>query len=103
MSAPIAKSQIAFELPKLSYVDARLEEPNLLQRPMEQPKQGFGAWIAGRISALARWNRDHEQAAELYSMTDRELMDMGLSRGDIPGVVSGQYSKELNEARGLIG
>src|SRR5208337_5280778 len=29
MSAPIAKSQFAFELPNLTYIDASLEEPNL--------------------------------------------------------------------------
>jgi uncharacterized protein YjiS (DUF1127 family) len=103
MTAPIAKSQVSFELPKQSYVDARWEEPTLREQAATQAKRGIGAWIADRLAALARWRRDHEQAAELYAMTDRELMDMGLSRGDIPRVLSGQFNKDLNEARGLLG
>ena len=40
MAAPLAKSQFAFELPNLSYVDASLEEPNLryMPRPVAAPQ-----------------------------------------------------------------
>ena len=46
MSAPITKSQMAFELPKLSYIDTSLEEPAILApaRPVDGP--GLAHWIA---------------------------------------------------------
>ena len=83
MSAPIAKSQLQFALPSLSYVDASWEEPNLRTAVRPAAKRGLGGWIVGRIAILRAWNRQRHEAAELRSMTDRELADIGLNRGDI--------------------
>ena len=84
MSAPIAKSQLKFALPSLSYVDASMEEPTLRDQSQAQPAQrGVGGWIAERLSALVAWNRNLAQVAELASMSERELADMGLCRADI--------------------
>src|SRR4051794_28527690 len=86
MSAPIAKNQLAFELPKLSYVDVSLDEPELRDAPHDAAPHGVAAWIAGRVAAVAEWNRRQRDLAELTLMTDHELSDIGLSRGDLPRV-----------------
>jgi len=102
MSAPIAKSQLKFALPSLSYVDASMEEPTLRDQSQAQPaKRGVGGWIAERLSALVSWNRQFEQAAELASMTERELADIGLNRGDLNRVFSDAYNRDLREARAM--
>jgi uncharacterized protein YjiS (DUF1127 family) len=36
------------------------------------------------LSGLRRWLRSRETARQLAALTDRELSDIGLSRGDIP-------------------
>jgi uncharacterized protein YjiS (DUF1127 family) len=95
MSAPLTKSQMAFDLPKLSYIDTRWEEPAV--RPVAQPvrKHGFAAWLASGIDAL-RMRSDRVRAlAELRGMTDRELMDVGLNRGDFDRVFDGRFNQDL--------
>lgn len=102
MSAPIAKSQLKFALPSLSYVDASMEEPALRDQSQVQPaKRGVGGWIAERVAALVAWNRHFEQAAELASMSERELSDIGLNRGDLNRVFSDAYNRDLREARAM--
>ena len=100
MSAPIAKNQLAFELPKLSYVDASLEEPNLREAPHDASPQGVVAWIACRVAAVAEWNRRQRDLAELTMMTDHELSDIGLSRGDLPRVFQPGFNQDLMMQRG---
>ena len=36
------------------------------------------------MKPLRDWNRVRHTRNELYSLTDRELADLGISRGDIP-------------------
>jgi uncharacterized protein YjiS (DUF1127 family) len=38
--------------------------------------------MAGRVAALRVWNAQRQALGELSLMTDRELMDVGLNRGD---------------------
>lgn len=40
-------------------------------------------YAAGLVSAFARYRAERRTAAELSALTDRELNDLGLSRGDI--------------------
>ena len=35
------------------------------------------------LSSLSPWHRSRETARQLAALTDRELSDIGLSRGDI--------------------
>ena len=93
MSAPIAKSQFAFELPNLTYVDAHLEEPSLLApAPVEKP-HGLRALIAG----FRTWKERQSALAEMDLMSDRELMDIGLTRADISRVFNDNYNRDLQE------
>jgi uncharacterized protein YjiS (DUF1127 family) len=44
------------------------------------------------IASIARrylaWRQQVEMRRELYNLTDRDLADMGISRSDIPRIVS---------------
>jgi uncharacterized protein YjiS (DUF1127 family) len=40
-------------------------------------------FLALILSSLRQWHRSRETARQLAALTDRELSDIGLSRGDI--------------------
>ena len=100
MSAPIAKSHLTFATPNLTYIDARAEEPNLRALPASQPKAGLFGWVADRYAAFVTWNRMQDQAAELASMSERDLADIGLNRGDLQRVFTPEFKKDMIVARG---
>ena len=89
MSAPMTKGQIAFELPKLSYVDTRWEEPAIEIRPTR--KSRFSAWVA----AFRAWRERSRALDEMSRMSDRELLDVGLSRGDLVRMFDDRYNQDL--------
>jgi uncharacterized protein YjiS (DUF1127 family) len=93
MSAPMTKSQMAFELPRLSYIDTRWEEPDVL--PKVAPERGFASWIAARIAAYRARREDARAYTELHRMSDRELFDVGLNRGDIDRMFDDRYNRDL--------
>jgi uncharacterized protein YjiS (DUF1127 family) len=93
MSAPITKSQLAFQLPNLSYVDASLEEANLrIAAPPAKPR-GLSALIA----AFRAWNQERVDMRELEMLTDRELADIGLNRADVHRVFRAGQNQDLLE------
>ena len=51
---------------------------------------GFGGWLAELVRAIRQRTAEHEcyvrTRNELTQLTDRELADIGLSRGDIEHV-----------------
>lgn len=97
MSAPIAKNKLAFQLPNLTYVDAHPEEPNLERAtlPIELPKPTFGRWLTARLAAFQAWREKQAAMSELAMMSDRELMDIGLSRADLPRVFDSAHNADL--------
>jgi uncharacterized protein YjiS (DUF1127 family) len=97
MSAPIAKTQFAFELPKLSYVDIVVDEP-MVGQAAGSGTHGSGGWLAGLVAAFHAWRERQEAVAELSMMTDRELADIGLNRADIGRVFAPGFTEEF-EAR----
>ena len=97
MSAPMTKSQMAFELPHLSYIDTRWEEPEV-QPAVEPARQhGFASWIAARVAAYRTWRQNAAARAELNNMTDRELFDVGLNRGDLERMFDDRFNRDLLE------
>ncbi|MSP02370.1 MAG: DUF1127 domain-containing protein [Acetobacteraceae bacterium] len=95
MSAPIAKSQMAFELPKLSYIDTRWEEPDF-QPAVEPAKESrLAAWIAALVETFRARRTRSRAFAELSVMTDRELFDVGMTRGDVARIFDDRYNKDL--------
>jgi len=43
--------------------------------------------LAHAFRAVSEWSQRRRMAAELNALTDRELADIGLSRGEIGGIV----------------
>jgi uncharacterized protein YjiS (DUF1127 family) len=99
MSAPLTKNQMAFDLPKLSYIDTSWEEP--ANRPVAEPvrEHGFASWFAARIDAVRSWRARERAMAELGNMSDRELFDVGLNRGDVDRIFDNRFNQDLR-ARG---
>ena len=96
MSAPIAKDQLAFQLPNLTYVDARYEEPTLRTSvPVLPQHRSLGAFIAARLAAFRAWRERQSALGELEMMSDRELMDIGLSRADLHRVFDPAHNADL--------
>lgn len=95
MSAPISKTQFSLDVPNLSYVNAKWEEPNLTAAlPAENP-HGFASWLASLVMAFREWRQRDIALGELSMMTDRELMDIGLTRGDLSRVFSADFRREM--------
>jgi uncharacterized protein YjiS (DUF1127 family) len=93
MSAPIAKSQFSFELPNLTYVDASLEEA-IFRVPASPAKpHGIKAWMA----AFRAWRERQDSMAELDMMSDRELLDIGLTRADVHRVYEDNCNSDLRD------
>jgi len=97
MSAPIAKSQMAFELPKLSYIDTSWEEPAVNPAADTVRAGGIVAWIAARASDVRTWRAKSQSRAELAQLTDRELADVGLNRGDLDRMFDDRFNWDLRE------
>lgn len=51
---------------------------------------GFGTFFASIVGAYVAWKEERETHKSLSSLSDRELDDIGLCRGDID-VISGRY------------
>jgi uncharacterized protein YjiS (DUF1127 family) len=103
MSVHTADSKFSFQLPSMSYIDAKWEEPSL-RTPAATPsvvrKGGLAAWLSRQVAAFAAWRRDSEAAGELSAMSDRELLDIGLSRADVGRVFDPAFSEDLRQRGG---
>jgi uncharacterized protein YjiS (DUF1127 family) len=54
-------------------------------------------------SIVAKWQERAALARELYSMTDRDLADIGISVTDIPMVLNGEFARsDLNAAKQTV-
>lgn len=95
MSAPITKGQMAFELPKLSYIDTSLEEPAVRTVARPARRSGIFGWLQG----FNAWRAENRALAELNALSDRELSDVGLNRGDFSRLFDSRYNADLR-ARG---
>jgi uncharacterized protein YjiS (DUF1127 family) len=96
MSAPIGKNQLAFQLPNLSYIDVSLEEPSLRVAPPAPRSRARRQNLFVRLSrGIKAWRTRHEAVAEMETMSDRELLDIGLTRADIPRVFDPRYNMDL--------
>lgn len=101
MNAPVAKDQFTFSLGNLSYVDASYDDGRAYA-PVQR-KGGVRKWLAGRVSAFAAWRRHQEALHQMEMMTDRELADIGLNRGDLPRVFDPAFAAERARARNYPG
>jgi uncharacterized protein YjiS (DUF1127 family) len=101
MNTSTADNHFSFSLPSLSYIDTSLEDQNRYEDVRPARSGGFAAWVAGRIEAVRAWNAERQALAELSLMTDRELMDVGLNRGDFVRMFDDTANADLR-ARGAL-
>jgi uncharacterized protein YjiS (DUF1127 family) len=62
--------------------------------------------FANAQEKLSAWRRRHQAYAELMALDDRSLLDIGIHRSQIPGLVFGgqQKSREFEpESQGVFG
>ena len=52
------------------------------------------AQLGRLMSRFAAHHRAASEISRLYRFNDRELRDLGLSRSDFPGLVSGTYRRD---------
>lgn len=61
-------------------------------------RPGFPAWIVGAIARIARWgakgHRRRASIAQLHSLSDRQLRDIGIERYRIAEVVDAMQARE---------
>jgi uncharacterized protein YjiS (DUF1127 family) len=100
MAAHTANQNFSFQLPSLSYVDAKWEEPNL-HTPVQAAARGASpTGMLARLFARYRdWQRARQAMAEFSGMSDYELADIGLSRSDVHRVFDPSLCQDL-EFRG---
>jgi len=57
---------------------------------------GFGATrlLADLVGRIAAWNDARVTRKSLSALTDRELDDLGLVRGDIDDIARGTYTRD---------
>jgi uncharacterized protein YjiS (DUF1127 family) len=100
MSAHTADSQFTFKLPSLSYIDVRGEEPNLrapAANVASARKGGLAAWLSRQIAGFVSRHRNRVAIAELATMSDHELMDIGLNRTDLHRVFLPEFNQDLRQ------
>jgi uncharacterized protein YjiS (DUF1127 family) len=51
----------------------------------------IGNAVETAVARVRAWREREQARAELMSLDDRSLADIGLSRSDIPAVLSGEY------------
>jgi len=103
MSAPLAKTDFVFKLAtSQTYIDDSYDPtPNLGAQPAPR---GFLRQIADGLASLTQgirnWADQQTTLSEMAMMSDRELSDIGLSRGDVPRVFDPSFVADRAGSRG---
>ncbi len=73
----------------LDFADIERRAHQLRAEAFRNMLVGFRDWLS---RTLFSYHTDHDTGIDaLYSMSDRELADIGLSRGDIPSIADGSF------------
>jgi uncharacterized protein YjiS (DUF1127 family) len=97
MSAHTANQKLNFQLPSLSYIDAKWEEPNLRAPATTVAPARKTGLLARLIEGYQTWQRDRRAMSEFAAMSDYELADMGLSRSDTQRVFNPALNEDLRQ------
>jgi uncharacterized protein YjiS (DUF1127 family) len=102
MSAQFAKSDFVFKLAtSQSYIDDRYDPTPL---PAAQPAPRgllrlIGDGLAYAAESVKIWVAKQTTLSEMDTMSDRELADIGLIRGDLPHVFDANFVADHNRSR----
>lgn len=103
MSAPLAKSDFVFKLAtSQSYIGGDYDPTPIVEAP-PAPRGIFrqiGDGLAFVVESVKGWATKQSTLAEMQTMSDRELSDIGLSRGDLPRVFDTDFAND--HARGRV-
>ncbi len=88
MSARITKAEVAFMFPTARN-DAADRNEALRLAGARAHQDAVMAGLHRLVARLASWPARARARAELAAMNNRELMDLGLTRGDINAAVEG--------------
>jgi uncharacterized protein YjiS (DUF1127 family) len=103
MSAPMAKTDFVFKLTtSQSYID-RDYDPTPARAAQPAPRgllRVIGDGVAFAASGVKNWVSRHRTLERMEMMSDRELADIGLTRGDLPRVFDADFVAD--HARGRV-
>lgn len=108
MSAPLAKSDFVFKLAtSQSYIGSDYDPfPAAAAAPATAPARGLLRLAADGLAAMAQgvktWVARQATLTEMGAMSDRELADIGLTRGDLPRVFDAEFVADHNRGRAAI-
>jgi uncharacterized protein YjiS (DUF1127 family) len=105
MSAPLAKSDFVFKLStSRSYIGSEYDPAPAKVQVADPASRGLGRAIADGlafvVAKVRAWFGRQFTLAEMHSMSDRELADIGLNRGDVPRVFDAEFVAD--HARGRV-
>jgi uncharacterized protein YjiS (DUF1127 family) len=102
MSAPLGKTDFVFKLAtSQSYIGGDYDPTPL---PMAQPAprglfRHIGDGLAFVVEGFKSWAAKQITLSEMDVMTDRELADIGLNRGDVPHVFDAEFAADHSRGR----
>ncbi len=70
-----------------------LSQAELMRQANEARNAAITSGLQRLVAGFAAWMQRRRAEAELRSLTDRELADIGLTRGDIAFVLSGEMQR----------
>ncbi|MCR0984399.1 DUF1127 domain-containing protein [Roseomonas populi] len=93
-------SQVQHPAPMMPYPAnlRQLSDVELLRQANEARNAVIASGLQRILAGFAGWMQRRRAEAELHALTDRELADIGLTRGDIPFVLAGQAPVREAEA-----
>jgi len=104
MSAPLAKSDFVFKLgSSQSYIGGDYDPTPIVEAP-PAPRGLFrqiGDGLAFVAQGIKSWANRQSTLAEMETMSDRELSDIGLSRGDLPRVFDANFVDDHARGRSV--
>jgi uncharacterized protein YjiS (DUF1127 family) len=102
MSAPLGKTDFVFKLASSQTYIGGDYDPTPL--PIAQPAQ-HGLFrhigLAFLVQGLKNWAAKQVTFSEMDMMTDRELSDIGLNRGDVPRVFDAEFAADHSRGRAV--
>ena len=100
MNAPITKDHFTFSLGNLSYIGPEYEA--VQTAPIRPLPAGIGKWLKTCFRAVAEWRKRQAVLQEMQLMTDRELLDIGLTRSDLSRVFDPKFAADHARGRDYI-
>lgn len=92
MNAPVTKDQLAFSLGHRSYIGPAYE--GVQRASVNQGVQQATSFFRRIVNAISAWRQRQEVLREMQMMTDHELADIGLSRGDLARVFDPVFAED---------